>query len=225
MLFVGAILVATSLVRADDNAHEAKPASDAESHPVLRAARAFPDGGAYNKKWTGSGTPEEVRFKDARILAKGDGGTYCSGFTFAGARRAATAAGLLDGKSVEEVRRFQKQWYGAVPEPDARERQCAVAVETLGIGKAVPFDDARPGDFAQLWRTSKSGHSVVFLGWVEDDHGKRIGLRYRSSQGSTNGVADHTEYFSDAPADEAGKVLRDRTYFCRLNVPAESKRR
>jgi hypothetical protein len=201
---------------------DAKPAADAESHPVLRAARAFADGGAYNKQWKGSGTPEEVRFNDTRILAKGEAGTYCSGFTFAVVMRAASAEGLLEGKTVDEVKRFQKQWYGAVPEPDTRERQCAVAVETLGIGKAVPFDDARPGDFAQIWRSTKSGHSVVFLGWVEQD-GKRIGLRYRSSQGSTNGIADHTEFFSDAPADKAGKVLRDRTYFCRLNA-RESKR-
>ena len=32
----------------------------------------------------------------------------------------------------------------------------------------------RPGDFLQFWRTNKSGHSVVFLEWVEED-GRRLG--------------------------------------------------
>ena len=65
----------------------------------------------------------------------------------------------------------------------------------------------------------KSGHSVVFLGWAEQD-GKRVGLRYRSSQGSTKGVGDVTEYFTDAkdPDGKPGRVLRDRTYFGRLKL-------
>jgi hypothetical protein len=189
-----------------------------ERHPVLRVARAFPDGGAYNLKWAGSGTPEEVRHAGERILAKGEGGTYCSGFTFAVVMRVATEQKRLDGKSVADVKRFQKEWYGAVAEPDVRERQCAVAMEHLGIGKPVKFDDARPGDFCQLWR-EKSGHSVVFLGWSERD-GKRVGLRYRSSQKATNGIGDNTEYFTDStvPDGKPGKVLRERTYFGRLNV-------
>ena len=192
-------------------------AAEPERHPVIRAARAFPDGGAYNEKWAGSGSPEEILHDGQRVLAKGDG-TYCCGFTFAVAMRVAAEQGLLKDKSLEQVRRFQKEWYGAVEEPDVRERQAAVAVERLGVGQTVPFDDARPGDFCQFWR-GKSGHSVVFLGWAEQD-GKRVGLRYRSSQGSTSGVGDVTEYFTDfkAPDGKPGRVLRDRTYFGRLNV-------
>jgi hypothetical protein len=193
-------------------------ANGADDHPVLRAARAFPDGGTYNVKWAGSGTPEEIRHDGQRILPKGEAGTYCCGFTFAVVMRAASAQKLLAGKSVEQAKQFQKEWYGAVAEPEIRERQCAVAMERLGVGKQVKFDDARPGDFCQLWR-EKSGHSVVFLGWAERD-GRRVGLRYRSSQKPTNGIGDNTEYFTDAtdPDGKPGKVLRDRTYFGRLNV-------
>ena len=191
----------------------AAPATQS-SHPVLRAAYGFADGGGYNTKWAGSGTPVEVRFKDARILAKGTDGTYCCGYTFTVVMRTAADAKLLEGKTVEQVKRLQKEWYGAVSEPDIREKQCAVAMEPLGIGREVSADEARPGDFLQFWRT-KSGHSVVFLGWEERD-GKRIGFRYRSSQGSTKGVGDKSEFFKDSGV-EGGEVDRNRMYFGRLN--------
>jgi hypothetical protein len=113
------------------------------------------------------------------------------------------------------VKRFQKEWYGAVTEPDVREKQCSVALGNLGIGKTVSSDEAQPGDFLQFWRT-KSGHSVVFLKWVEQD-GQRVGFTYRSSQGSTDGVGDKTEYFKDSGIDK-GEVDPHRMYFGRLSL-------
>ena len=181
-------------------------------------SRRFADGGGYNLKWGGSGTPEEIRFKDARILAKGTDGTYCCGFTFNVVMKAAGEAGLLKDKTVEQVKRFQKEWYGAVTEPDTREKQCAVALGNLGIGKQVTPEEAQSGDFLQFWRT-KSGHSVVFLKWVEQD-GKRVGFTYRSSQGSTDGVGDKTEYFKDSRI-EKGEVDPQRMYFGRLGAGAD----
>ena len=180
---------------------------------VVTVSRSFADGGGYNVKWGGSGTPEEVRFKDARILAKGTDGTYCCGFTFNVVMKAAGEAGLLKDKTVEQVKRFQKEWYGAVEDKETRERQCAVALGNLGIGKQVTPDEAQSGDFLQFWRT-KSGHSVVFLKWVEQD-GKRVGFTYRSSQGSTDGVGDKTEYFKDSGI-EKGEVDPQRMYFGRV---------
>jgi hypothetical protein len=184
---------------------------------VEAVARSFPDGGGYNVKWGGSGTVEEIRFKDARILAKGTDGTYCCGFTFNVVMKAAGEAGLLKHKTVEQIKRFQKEWYGAVTEPDVRERQCAVAMERLGIGRQISADEAHSGDFLQFWRT-KSGHSVVFLKWALRD-GKRVGFTYRSSQGSTDGVGDKTEYFADSGV-EKGEVDPKRMYFGRLGAPA-----
>src|SRR3982750_2383309 len=130
----------------------AKPAT------AVEIARAFPDGGGY--EWKGTGVPEEVRFNNKIILAKGKA-TYCSGFTFAVAMKAAAERGLLKGKTTEQVQAFQKEWYGATKE--SGETQSAYAMEKLGIGKPVAVKDAKPGDFLQLWRTNKSGHSVVFL--------------------------------------------------------------
>lgn len=178
---------------------------------VIQVAKSFKDGGGYNKAWKGTGTAEEISFKGEKILARGEM-TYCCGFTFTVVMRAAADRGLLKDKKPQQVREFQKSWYGAT-EP-SKEKQCQFAMTTLGVGKAVSFDDAQPGDFVQLWR-EKSGHSVMFLGWVEED-GKKVGLRYRSSQGSTDGIGDTVEYFTKA-APGKSPVNRERTYFCRLN--------
>jgi hypothetical protein len=180
---------------------------------VLAAARAIPDGGTY--VWTnGSGVPRDIRHDGEVILKAQEKGTYCSGFTFCVAMEAARERGLLQGKSAEAVRAFQKQWYGSTKE--AAERQCALAVEQLGIGREVKsLADAQPGDFMQIWRTNKSGHSVLFLDWVREGD-QVVGIKYRSSQKSTDGVGDRIEYFADAKGRD-GKVERRRTYVARLD--------
>jgi hypothetical protein len=188
--------------------HAEEPGKD-----VLAAARAIPDGGSY--VWAnGSGSPRAIRHDGEVILKAQEKGTYCSGFTFCVAMQAARERGLLKGKSAEAVRQFQKEWYGSTEE--AAERQCALAVERLGIGHEVKsLTDARPGDFMQIWRINKSGHSVLFLDWVHEGD-QVVGIKYRGSQKATDGVGDRIEYFADAPGHE-GKVDRQRTYVARLN--------
>jgi hypothetical protein len=179
---------------------------------VLDVARSFEDGGGYI--WEGgSGAPRAIEFDGVTILPAQKKGTYCSGFTFAVVMQTAAERGLLRGKSAAEIKEFQKQWYGSTKE--AAETQCALAVENLGIGRAVKLSEAEPGDFVQIWRTNKSGHSVVLLDWVREQ-GKVVGLKYRSSQKSTDGIGDCVEYFSDAPGRD-GKVIRQRTYAARLD--------
>jgi hypothetical protein len=191
-------------------AFQAATVAFAKSASVVDIAHGFPDGGGY--EWKGSGVPEDIRFKDKLILAKGKA-TYCSGFTFGVAMRAASERGLLKSKTTEQIRDFQKDWYGATKE--SGETQCVYAVEKLGIGKPVAMKDAKPGDFLQLWRTNKSGHSVVFLEWVSDA-GRPIGLKYRSTQTATKGIGDRVEYFGGVPGKK-GVVDPKRLYFCRLN--------
>jgi hypothetical protein len=186
--------------------------SKASAADILEIARAYEDGGGYDNSWNGTGVPKEIEFKGERILKEGKG-TYCCGFTFAVAMDGALERGLLADKSAEQIRAFQKRWYGATEE--SREIQCAMAVEKLGVGSRIEPDDARPGDFLQFWRTNKSGHSVVFIEWIEED-GRPVGFKYRSSQGSTKGIGGRVEYFSDV-AGKVGLVDRERTYFCRLN--------
>lgn len=188
--------------------------ADESGKDVLAAARAIPNGGSY--VWAnGSGVPRDIRHDGELILKAQEKGTYCSGFTFCVAMQAAEERGLLKGKSAEAVRQFQKQWYGSTKE--AAERQCALAVEQLGIGREVKsLADAQPGDFMQIWRTNKSGHSVLFLDWVREGD-QIVGIKYRSSQKSTDGVGDRVEYFADAPGRQ-GKVDRRRTYIARLDA-------
>jgi len=179
---------------------------------VLKSAYSFKDGGGYNKVWKGPGVPEGIFFKGERIVPASEGGTYCCGFTFAVVMRAAEARSLIKDKTPEQIRKFQKEWYGAT---DAdKEKLVAFAAKNLGIGREIPFDDAKPGDFCQFWR-GKSGHSVIFLSWIEEN-GEKIGIRYRSSQGATDGIGDHTEYFKTIRGQK-NPVDPKRTYFCRLN--------
>jgi hypothetical protein len=194
----------------------------APQEDVLAAARAIPDGGSYNSEFKGSGTPEEIIFKNARILSKGDG-TYCSGFTFAVAVRVAEKHGLLSNKTVDQVRKLQAAWYGQKQLASRIvEKQCVAAMTDLGIGAEVQFNVAQPGDFVQFYREEQgdNGHSAVFLGWVEEN-GKRVGIKYRSSQlhSKPPGVADNVEYFQDA-SNHKGKIYRPRTYFGRLSGSA-----
>lgn len=175
---------------------------------ALAFAKALPDGGGY--EMTGSGVPIEIVHKGTRILPKG-ARTYCSGFTFAAAMTTAERLGLLKDKTVEQIRRFQKEWYGGAGDP---EKQQGPAMRNLGVGDNVPLEQAQPGDFLQLWRVGGSGHSVVFTGWLMDPSrpGVLVGFSYRSSQPRTNGIGNSQERFSDA----GGTVLRNRIYFSRL---------
>ena len=90
------------------------------------------------------------------------------------------------------------------------------ALEKRGIGKPVAINDRKLGDFLQLWRTNKSGLSVVFVDWVTDAR-RTIGVKYRSTQTSTKGIGDRTEYFGDVPGKK-GLVDPKRLYFGRLNL-------
>jgi hypothetical protein len=182
---------------------------------VLQVARSFKDGGTYQRK--GPGTPEAVVFNSKVILPAGEG-TYCSGFTFVVVMRAARDRGLLKDKTLEQVRAFQREWYGTTKK--SAEVQAGYAMKRLGIGDSVMPDGAQAGDFVQFWRTTTTGHSAVFLGWVTEKD-RAIGFKYRSTQESTDGIGDKIEYFSDAGRDR-GTVIRQRTYFARLD-PGEAK--
>ena len=182
---------------------------------TIQIARSYPDGGGYI--WKGStGVSETLTFDGQTILEKQPVGTYCCGFTVQVAFKLAQNNNLFDGKTFDQVKQFQVEWYGSTEE--TAEQQCTLAMQHLGVGHAIKHDDARPGDFGNFWRT-KSGHSILFLNWVTDDHGNRIGIHYRSSQTKTDGIGDHTEYFKG----HGGEVDPDRLYLCRFNEPESEK--
>jgi len=204
MLFVS-MAVACPTVHAEET-------SDTDfGQQAIRIARGYPDGGGYI--WKGStGVCETLTFAGQTLLEKQPVGTYCCGYTLQVAFKLAQNHGLFDGKTYKQVKQFQIEWYGSTKE--TAEMQCTLAMQHLGVGHAVKHDDARPGDFGNFWRT-KSGHSVIFLNWVTDDDGHRIGIHYRSSQSKTDGIGDRTEYFKG----HGGEVDPERLYLCRFNEP------
>ena len=186
--------------------------ADSLNQEVLNAAHSYPDraGGQYDMQ--GSGVIETVTHKGQTVL-KYTGSTYCSGTTFTILMKVINKRNLFANKSLQEVKKFQQTWYGC--DRATVERQQGPALEMMGIGGNISQTEALPGDFAQIWRTNNSGHSVVFTGWVEKN-GKIVGFTYRSSQGKGvgSGVGNSTEHFSDS----GGSVIRERFYISRLKA-------
>jgi hypothetical protein len=180
---------------------------------VLAVAYSYPDGGGYSRI-KDSGVSETIKHKGSVILPQSDRGCYCCGFTFQVAMRVAQRRGLLNARTVDQVRRFQKQWYGS--EKGSEFKECAMAVTELGIGQEINLADAKPGDFMIFFTTRGQGHSVVFLDWARGARGEVIGIQYRSSQMETGGISDCVQYFSDAQP-LAGDIDRNQVAVARLN--------
>lgn len=182
---------------------------------ILQLARSI-SGYVYQQTPGGSGIPfDNIIFKNNRILAK-DNFVYCSGFTLYVCYTVAKQAGLLEGKTVSEIKKFHRDWYGISGETNLLS---GFALSNLGIGINVSWADAKPGDICQLWR-SESGHSVIFLDWIYDNNNDRIGISYRSSQTST-GVSNNREYLigkNPKKPNPTKGIDPNRLYFARLII-------
>lgn len=181
---------------------------------------------AFGKySWAGgSGMPIDIKFKsETPIFQKmSDGSTYCTGFTFSVCFTCSLNRGLLEDFTDDDIKKMQKIWNQG--DASAKPKLCVDAIskpiaENLkALGKEVSLDESQANDFCQIWRTSGSGHSVILVEKVFKD-GKLVGIKYISSNASVNpntgktGVGENTEYFSDS----GGKVIRENTYFARLN--------
>ena len=126
--------------------------------------------------------------------------SYCSGATYAAFVEAINilfpGADSLTKERAEALRMF---------EPDETRREDGIKfwgkwnddgpgthfalVQYSGIGRRIKLEEARPGDFMNINWIKGGGHSVIFLGWYEDETGKRS-LLYWSSQQGTNGIGD-----------------------------------
>jgi hypothetical protein len=198
----------------------ALPDEAAFARHVLAVVESYPTDGTHRYWWPTEGAwrgnARTLRYEES-VVAEGDpeGRCHCCGLTFEvflqawqrWAKETGRPERILD-LDVEGVRRLQTQWFGS-----PQDRSCLhTAIVGNGLGRRIErLDDARPGDFVQLWRTNGTGHSAVFLEAVRED-GRIVGLRYWSTQGSTNGVARHVERFADA----GGTVTRDELWICRV---------
>lgn len=181
---------------------------------------------AFGKySWAGgSGMPIDIKFmSDAPLFTKmGDGSTYCTGFTFAVFYTCSLNRGLLEEFTDDDIKKLHSVWN----QGDAKNKPklCVDAIskpindKLKALGKEVSLDESKMNDFCQIWRTSGSGHSVILVEKIVKD-GKIAGIKYISSNASVNsltgktGVGENTEYFSDS----GGKMIRENTYFARLN--------
>ncbi|MBK7757771.1 MAG: hypothetical protein IPI35_15490 [Deltaproteobacteria bacterium] len=199
----GALLTETSV---DVTLRAPNPVAESGfNQRILDLIDTYPDDGTYTYYWpsgtTWSGSTRDIYYQGA--LVADDGGfssCYCSGITWElyleTWRGVAAEMGLsfddLNGLSDTDLKTMRTDWYVREldgPGPD-------VALSARGLGARVEsLDDLRPGDLVQFWRTSGSGHTVVFMGFEEDDAGNLTGLSYVSCQGASFGFGENTEYF------------------------------
>ena len=170
---------------------------------VIQLILSYPDNGTHTywwpKKGEGSydGSTTDVVL-NGQVVMKGEPQqrTFCCGLTLEVFYKLlsgnAQMAQLLQGHEDN----FKKDWFCRnIDSPGPAE-----ALENAKLGKRITnFDDAMPGDFVQIWRTSKSGHSVIFINWIYDTKGERIGVQYWSTQKSTRGIGFNSELFGKIP--------------------------
>ena len=177
-------------------------------------------------KWVSgsSGMPIDIYFKSENPIFKkpSDGSTYCTGYTFAVGFITCLNRGLLSDFTDAGIKKMQEVWN--VGDAKTYPKLCVDAIAnnkfstSKTLGKEVTVENAKEGDFCQIWRNTGSGHSVIVLEMIKKE-GKIVGIKYYSSNSKINpntqrsGPGENTEYFSDS----GGKVIRNKTYFARVN--------
>lgn len=158
---------------------------------VLLISGAYPTDGSfpYDSDWASAGSHGVTRdlIWKGETVAKADPRkfTYCCGWVF---EIWFFAAYYEDLGTPEDVRKIRRDWFVAT----GKRKGPVDALVPRGLGIEIKGDEkGKPGDFAQLWRKSGSGHSVMVLEHTNDY------LKYKSTQGSTNGIGVRTEFFKN----------------------------
>jgi hypothetical protein len=196
------VLVATDVITITVEAGEEAPVSDFNAL-VLDLLATYPTDGSIGYYWptgsTWSGSTQDIYYQGD--LVADDGGfedCYCTGLTWELYLRAwqaldQTTGGTgddLNGLAYDEVMDMRVDWYVRDIDGDGP----GIALENYGLGESVAsFDDWQAGDFVQLWRTSGSGHQVVFMDWITDGSGNRLGFDYFGC--NSGGPSYNDEYF------------------------------
>ena len=202
----GALLMATvitllpSPARAGD---EALPTEDAFAKSVLAVIATYPTDGTHGYYWPKGdawpGTTCDFDYLGTKVCeADAKKRCYCCGITFEVFVKAWKAWSdsrkvefRVPGVSGKEMIGLRADWFGSTG--DTR-RTLQHAVTARKLGRAIDkLEDARPGDFVQLWRRSGTGHSVIFIELKRNSEGKPKALKYWSSQKSTNGIGYREE--------------------------------
>jgi len=184
---------------------------------IIQLANEYPEAQGYDTAWAGSGVTEAIYFKGQQVLWASSK-TYCTGFTFDIAMKIAKKYRLIENKSFREIRNFQQEWYCAIGS-QGEEKGCVTAIINTGIGEEISWENAKEGDFIQFWRDSPklSGHSAIFKKWIIEE-GEIVGIIYKGSQKSTDGVGDKKEYFDRVVSEEKYPLDKSRFYIGRITL-------
>ena len=184
----------------------------------------YPTNGTHPYKWvdTYTGVTEDLYYKGVRIAKANPDGSkscYCCGLTFEVFFKAIQQLNSdlardedVNNMTANDMKYFISLWFVQSLWGDGP----GIAMKHFGIGDVIAdWDSVQAGDFVQLWRTTGSGHSVIFIKWMTNAVGEKTGIYYWSTQGSTNGIGFNTEYFSG----KGGSVDPAHIYFSRIRSP------
>ncbi|MCI0516106.1 T9SS type A sorting domain-containing protein [candidate division KSB1 bacterium] len=184
----------------------------------------YPRDGTHPYSWvdTYEGVTRDLYYKGVRIARANPNGSkscYCCGLTFEDFLRSIQQLNSDLGKNEDinkmtatDLRYFLRLWFVENTWGDGP----GVALKAFGLGDRIgDFAKARPGDYVQFWRTTGSGHSVIFINWQTDSKGEITGLRYWSTQSSTRGVNYNIENFSG----QGGTINPAMVYISRVRSP------
>ncbi|MCO1603047.1 hypothetical protein [Desulfosporosinus nitroreducens] len=173
-----------------------------------------------------NGVTSNLYYQEKLLLKAHPNGTrasHCVGITFEvffnamkeWNQQQGYAGDTIKDLSYEQFYDFILKWYVAGPKT---ENNLVIALEKYQLGKRLTnFEEARPGDFIDFSRENQTGHTVVLIDWVRVN-GKIVGLRYWSSQESTNGIGYKTEYFNILRSDgtKYGTIMKDKIHIGRV---------
>ena len=149
-------------------------------------------------KWPAKidGSTEDVIYK-GNVILKGnpEGLSYCCGLVAEVFFKWAIANDI-DLGSYSDVMQIRRGIFIA-QNPDLKPlyELKGIVDATSKFTREVKLEDAKPYSFAQLWRNNGSGHTVIILEVLKRLSGEVVGVKYWSTQPSTQGIGERTEYF------------------------------
>lgn len=174
-----------------------------------------------------NGVTEDLYFQ-GKILLKGEpNGTRasnCTGITFEVFYKAMQNRNKVLGKGLDDFNGMSKDdlydmaliWF--VAKGPKSESNLAIAVEKYNLGyRVTDMESLRAGDFIDFSRENNTGHTAVFINWIREGN-NIIGLKYWSSQESTNGISYKEEYFNikDSNGKKYGNIRIENLHMARI---------
>ena len=225
IIFVGSATSSKELADATVSIEEAKQFQTPSFNTyLLNTLESYERDGTYPYSWVSGykGVSRDLYYQGTKIAnANPDSShsTYCCGLSYEVYYRTIMhilaeqeLKPELNGMKASDFENFISLWFVQETKGDGP----GLALEAYGLGKKIDkMHDVEAGDFVQIWRSSGSGHSVIFIEWVINEAGDTTGMTYWSTQPKTNGVNYNTEYFDGY----GGKIDPTITHYSRAFMP------